>query len=1125
MVKELDTQTINAILKNSNTAILLMNRKGIITYVSPSIKNLHFETDSILNSSFLDLINKEDKKEILKKIESIYSLPNKTQTITFQSTDKKKNRLLEATITNLLNDTEINRILIHLRDISNHPKIAKLEYEIKQREKIERQLIENEKRYQLIIDHANEGICVVQDGIFKVVNPKICEMLEYDEKDILNKPIFSFIHKDDRDLVSKRYKDRLKRKKVPSKYIFRIIDAHGHIHWVQIHAALFLWDKKPATVNFISEVSEQIYTKKKYEKLFNIAPFLTLEIDAVDYTILYVNSSFCKSVGIPAEKIIGKKAQEILPIDIFKERYQIAQEAIKKNIIIRSVDQRNDKYFYNIVIPLKAPGDKRRLFIFAQDITDLRLFERKYQRLIDSSPDAIAEVDGVTQKIVTVNPAMAKNFNRSKDLMVGLDWKELLPKELLKNRVEFGLKTIKQNKIHIFEDQRNGRYYKNIFVPIKLSDNKINLQIIARDITKTRKTEEKLKENEKKFRTITTSAQDAIVIINELGNIIFWNTSAERIFGYKESEIIGKNVHQLLMSPYYDFPLVKKGFLNFSKSGEGPAIGKTQELKAKQKNGEEFPVELSLSSVKIQNKWHAVGIVRDITMRKKMERELRESKENLEERVKERTHNLELAMNELKESEQRYRSLIQTAPVAIAICDLEGNILDMNEVSKQMIGYHPEEFVFSRYYSNVQERTKLLVKLKKQGSIRNWEFEFVNKNGERFFGLLNIERITYKGKEGYLAIQQDITPLKQTQEELHEVYDYLKNVINSTTEFIFTMDDEKNITMWNKSAELKTGISSSKIIGKNVTDLRFIKNPQALIDHIKNISKGYNPGKTELIIKNKQGSNLFFRISISIIESAEKDSSGYVVVGQDITNAEQLKEKIQLGLSYLQYKTSTVTHESLIIDLNSQGRPFLLVTRGSTVSLHQKTKHMDLDITYLDDTRSDDTHISSCDELLANISHYVSTHEKAVVLIDRLDFLIMKFSFETVLQMIYRLTSLIDSYQAVLIIQINTDMYTTKQLNLLKEELAVFQRAEVEDVTLDESLYQILCFTYKQNQGNIVVSYNKVGDQFHISKVTTGKRILELERKGLVSIQVKGRMKSILATKKAEDLIQKRSRS
>lgn len=1124
MVKDTTSQIKTAILHKSLTAFLIIDKEGIIHYASPSCFNFKLNPKSIVNTSFFDLVTKKHKKKVRDHISSVINDSSSSVTFTFKSNGTDAHQFFEATLQNLVGDSDINGILVSLRDRTETPEMNRIEKEITLRKRFESELKQNREKYQLLVTQANEGICVAQDGLLKFVNPKLCQMLKSSEKELLFKPFTQFIHPDDRNLVTERYRDRLKGKKVPEEYNFRAIDSQGHTHWVQIHAAQFLWNEKPATVNFLSEVSDRIYTEKKYQRLLDIAPLLTVELDVETFNVISVNKSLCKSVGLSSDQIIGKHAKNLLPSRVFEERYQVAKKAINEDTIIKITDERNGRHFINTYIPLKTPEGERRLFVIAQDITDLRLVEQKYQRLIDSSPDAIAEVDGKTHKIITVNPAMAKNFDMSKDELIGKDWKSILPPDVYESRFELGLKTVERNEIQFFEDQRNDRYFQNLFVPLKISDNQTNLQIISRDISKFRKTQQKLKENEEKFRTITTSAQDAIIIVNEQGEITFWNKSAERIFDYKESEILGRNVHQLLMPEKYNDSQMTKVFKGFRKTGTGSVIGKTQELLVRKKNGKRFPVELSLSSIKLQNRWHAVGIVRDISERKKMENELLRSKETLEKRVQQRTQKLEDALKKLSESEKRYRSLIQTAPVGIAVVDQEGQILDLNDIARKMTGYKKGEIDFSRYYANKKDQKEIASALNKQGYVRNWESEFVKIDGEHFYGLLNIEKISFEGKSAFLVIQQDISPLKKAEQQLREFYEYLKNVINSTTEFIFTMDYDKKITMWNKTAESKIGKSSSKVIGKKVTQLSFIKNPQVLLDNIKNISTGYNPGNTEIIVNTKKGTNLIFRISVSKIKGVNDESSGYVVVGQDVTSEKQLNEKIVEGLSYLQYKTNLDEHESLIVDLKSQSRPMLLITRGSTSIILQKTKQMDMNIIYLDDGQ-DDNHISSCDELFSNISDYISSHEHAVVLIDRLDFLIMKTSFETVLRMIYQLTSLVDAAKAVCIIQINPKMFSVKQLNLLKEELTLFQGAEVEDVTLEESLYQILRFIYQQNQRNVVVSYSKVGKRFNISKVTTGKRISELEQKGLVTIRLKGRIKSILVTKKAEDLIEKRTKS
>ncbi|MBU1642948.1 PAS domain S-box protein, partial [bacterium] len=138
---------------------------------------------------------------------------------------------------------------------------------------------------------------------------------------------------------------------------------------------------------------------------------------------------------------------------------------------------------------------------------------------------------------------------------------------------------------------------------------------IARDISKRKVTEEALCASEEKFRSITASAQDAILMMDEEGRISYWNEAAEKMFGYPVQEAMGKMLH-MLIAPERFMEAHRAGFEHFKKRGEGPAVGKTLELAALKKNGEEFPVELSLSAVERNGRWHAIGIIRDITERK-----------------------------------------------------------------------------------------------------------------------------------------------------------------------------------------------------------------------------------------------------------------------------------------------------------------------------------------------------------------------------------------------------------------------------------------------------------------------------------------------------------------------------
>ena len=137
-----------------------------------------------------------------------------------------------------------------------------------------------------------------------------------------------------------------------------------------------------------------------------------------------------------------------------------------------------------------------------------------------------------------------------------------------------------------------------------------------------------LKNKEAQLRAITNAALDAIILIDGEGNIVFWNQAAEKIFGYTTNEVSGKKLH-LILAPHVLNPDIEKGFVKFKESGHGKVVGRTIELVGLRKDGSEFPIELSVSALKLDNKWYSVGIVRDISERKKWEKELEEEHEKI----------------------------------------------------------------------------------------------------------------------------------------------------------------------------------------------------------------------------------------------------------------------------------------------------------------------------------------------------------------------------------------------------------------------------------------------------------------------------------------------------------------
>ncbi|MDH3394138.1 MAG: response regulator, partial [Desulfobulbaceae bacterium] len=170
------------------------------------------------------------------------------------------------------------------------------------------------------------------------------------------------------------------------------------------------------------------------------------------------------------------------------------------------------------------------------------------------------------------------------------------------------------------------------------------------DIEERRRAETALHLSEEKYRTITNTARDAILMIGSEGRITFSNPAASQIFGYSVEELFGMELRSLLD---------EESFRGFSRQWleendidleeDGRREGDTIELKALRKSGEFFPVEFSLSALQLETGWVVVGIARDITERKRSAEDLKRAHGQLERRVEERTAALALSNKELQD--------------------------------------------------------------------------------------------------------------------------------------------------------------------------------------------------------------------------------------------------------------------------------------------------------------------------------------------------------------------------------------------------------------------------------------------------------------------------------------------
>ena len=126
------------------------------------------------------------------------------------------------------------------------------------RKKSEEALRDSEEKYRLLIDNASESIIVVQDELLKFVNPiTLILMKGYSEQELINRPFAEFIHPDDRRMVVETHRRRIANEAIPTRYVFRLVTRDRIVKWVEISMTMIEWQGKPATLNFLTDITER----------------------------------------------------------------------------------------------------------------------------------------------------------------------------------------------------------------------------------------------------------------------------------------------------------------------------------------------------------------------------------------------------------------------------------------------------------------------------------------------------------------------------------------------------------------------------------------------------------------------------------------------------------------------------------------------------------------------------------------------------------------------------------------------------------------------------------------------------------------------------------------------------
>ncbi len=252
------------------------------------------------------------------------------------------------------------------------------------------------------------------------------------------------------------------------------------------------------------------------------------------------------------------------------------------------------------------------------------------------------------------------------------------------------------------------------------------------------------------------------------------------------------------------------------------------------------------------------------------------------------------AAEALNKSEISYREIFNASNDGIIIHNLEtGDFLDVNDSVCRMTGYKREDILNFNVgdisegqppYSN-KDAENLIQKTAEEG-VQTFEWLFLRKNGELYWGDVTLKRVVLGGQDRVMAVIRDITARKRAEEELHHLRNYLSNIINSMPSVLIGVDLDGNVTQWNQQAEKETGINAAQAAGRILEDV--FPNLQNQIEKIKSAIRERQTCEDAKVARQVGGEIRYENVTIYPLVA--NGVEGAVIRVDDVTEHVRLEE-------------------------------------------------------------------------------------------------------------------------------------------------------------------------------------------------------------------------------------------
>ncbi|MBD3217626.1 MAG: PAS domain S-box protein [candidate division Zixibacteria bacterium] len=750
----------------------------------------------------------------------------------------------------------------------------------------ERQLSASRELYRTVVENAIMPIMISRDGRLLFVNQSTEKLSGYTRQELLSKPFTEFIHPEDRDMIMKYHLDRIAGKEVPGEYNFRIVEKSGQTRWVENKSVLIEWEDKPATLNFLTDITER---KNAQEELANMRALLQAAIEqtpagiviaeAPDVKIKLANSAALEIQGEKVDKLTNVSVQDTFrnwnafypdgrpydPHDLPLSKAVLKGETSKNVDVIIRRDDGEERWIYGNAAPVRnAKGEIIAGVVVFPDVTDIkkseadiRESEAKYRTLFDTASDAIFIMK--RDRFIDCNAETLRIFGCTRDQILNCSPFEFSPEyqpdgRLSKSKGKGKIEAVLDGKPQSFE-WLHTRYDGTPFeAEINLGRMDIGkddyILAIVRDITERKKSEKKLRESEEKFRNIYNNAQIGLFRTRiEDGMVLECNDRFADIMGYTSAE---ECMIDFVTQEHYVDPGTRERMIE--------EIIQTSEVR-------NFEARLRCTDGKIrwvrysacmyEDKGYIEGVAADITQEK-------------------------MAYEMLRLSNQRVVNILASISDGFFTLDEELTITYFNKAAEKNFECKGSEIIGYEFFEAFPgfKGTTAEVKLKRVlTEKRPFSFE-VQRNTNtpaQWF-----EFRAYPAEEGISVYFQDITERKHYEHILQEKEHKLRSILRAAGEAIIVVDREGKIDSHNPVAKVVFGFSRKELNGENITTI-IPEFPYQIGANLTNINKNRDESIAALEMNGLRANGESFPLKITVREMALDGQNWYTIVARDMT--------------------------------------------------------------------------------------------------------------------------------------------------------------------------------------------------------------------------------------------------